>query len=129
MELKSNNDNAKNSLDSEKSFFQKLEIEMKNIIFSVMYILLKDEEASIYTSILIAIINFLQLLYFPFHRFLKESWNYPSIADGISLVLGYFEISPYFFMANFNSYIIVFYVCVSLIMLTVLDIFFVNYSV
>ena len=41
MELKSNN---KNTIDSEKSSFEKFESELKNSIFGVLFVLLKDEE-------------------------------------------------------------------------------------
>ncbi len=56
MDMKSNGDNAKNSLDSEKSLWERFETELKTVVFGVLFSLLKDEEPSIYTSTLITIV-------------------------------------------------------------------------
>ena len=39
--------NNKSSLDSEKSLLEKLESELKTIIFGVLFILLKEEDSSL----------------------------------------------------------------------------------
>jgi len=45
MDLKDNNSTAnKNNIDTEKSTFERLETEVKNTIFSVVFVLLKDDE-------------------------------------------------------------------------------------
>ena len=68
MDLKTNNPNDnRNNLDNEKSAFERFEIEIKNTIFGVLFVLLKDEEMTIYGSFLIAFIQFIQILMFPFH--------------------------------------------------------------
>ena len=68
MDLKTNNsNNNKSSIDNEKSTFERFESELKNSIFGVLFVLLKDEETSIYGSFLVGLIQFLQMLLFPFH--------------------------------------------------------------
>ena len=68
MDLKTNHsNNNKTNIDSEKSAFERFESELKNSIFGVLFILLKDEEISIYGSFVIGLIQVLQMLLFPFH--------------------------------------------------------------
>jgi len=129
MDIKSNSGNNKNSLDSEKSLYERLEIELKNVIFAVLFQLLKDDEPSIYFSFIISIIQFLQALYFPFHRNLKSAWNSDTIANGIENILGYFQLVTYLKQTTWQSYVIMFYVGVAVIGLMILDFFFVSYSV
>ena len=63
-----NNNNNKNNLDNEMGAYEKFESELKNTIFGVLFVLLKEQEVSIYGSFLIAFIQFIQLLIFPFHE-------------------------------------------------------------
>lgn len=68
MDLKTSNaTNSKNSFDSEKSSFEKFEADVKNAIFGVLFVLLKEEEMSIWVASIISIIEFFQILLFPFH--------------------------------------------------------------
>ena len=68
MDLKTNKSNSnKNNINNEKSAFERFESDLKNSIFGVLFILLKDEETSIYGSFLIGLIQVLQILLFPFH--------------------------------------------------------------
>jgi inner membrane protein involved in colicin E2 resistance len=60
--------NNKSSLDSEKSLLEKLESELKTIIFGVLFILLKEEDSSLILAMLVSFWMFLQLLIFPFHQ-------------------------------------------------------------
>jgi hypothetical protein len=59
--------NNKSSLDSENSLLEKLESELKTIIFGVLFILLKEEDSSLILAMLVSFWMFLQLLIFPFH--------------------------------------------------------------
>ena len=68
MDIKTaSNVNARN-LDSDKSWFEKIETELKNIIFGALFILLKEEESSLIIALLYSFWMFLQILYFNFHE-------------------------------------------------------------
>jgi hypothetical protein len=83
MDLKTNsNSNAnKNAIDSEKSAFERFESELKNTIFGVLFVLLKDEEVSIWITFIFTFIEFFQIITFAFHENVKspcplnESYN------------------------------------------------------
>ena len=77
MDLNTNNPNGtRNNMDNEKSAFERFEIGLKNTIFGVLFVLLKDEEMSIYGSFLIAFIQFIQILMFPFHPEVNNLFPY-----------------------------------------------------
>ena len=68
MDLKTTSSNAnKNSIDNEKSTFERFESELKNTIFSVLFVLLKEDDMNIWWSFVITLIEFFQILIFPFH--------------------------------------------------------------
>jgi hypothetical protein len=56
MDLKSNVGNSKQVLDSEKSFFERLESEFKQMIFGVVYQLLQEDEQNYYLSLFLYIV-------------------------------------------------------------------------
>ena len=67
MDLRANNENNKNNIDNEMGALEKFESEVKNTIFGINFVILKEYEISIYFSALLTLIQFLQLLTFPFH--------------------------------------------------------------
>jgi len=72
MDLRGSNDNFnRNNLDTDLGTFERFEIEVKNTIFGVLFVLLKEQEISVYTALILAVIQFLQLLIFPFHNTVK----------------------------------------------------------
>jgi len=69
MDYQRSNDNFnRNNLDLELGTFERFEIEVKNTIFGVLFVVLKEQEISVYTAVILAVIQFLQLLIFPFHK-------------------------------------------------------------
>lgn len=68
MDLRETNDsNNKNLIDVEMGALEKFESEVKNTIFGVLFLILKENEVSIYVTILFMLIQFVHLLIFPFH--------------------------------------------------------------
>lgn len=71
MDLKAigaNEGDNKNSVDNEKSAFERFEAELKNIIFGVLFVLLKDDESNIWITSVVSIVQFIQIQIFPFHN-------------------------------------------------------------
>ena len=56
---------SKTNLTKKKTGYEKFESELKETIFAVIFILIKDEDEELWTSILDAAIELMQLLQFP----------------------------------------------------------------
>lgn len=52
--------------EKEKTAFEKFEDEIKGTIFSVLYVLLKEDETSHWKHIVIILVDFLQIYHFSF---------------------------------------------------------------
>jgi hypothetical protein len=126
MDIKASDSNNKTNIDSEKGAFERFETELKNSIFGVLFLILKDDEMSIVLAFIISVIQFLQILYFPFHPIINAIWASETIADGIRTATGYLRFVQYFQNTNYNVYIIIFYVLVAIILFVILDIFYVS---
>jgi len=56
---------SENALSKKKTAYEKFEAELKETIFAVIFILIKDEDSNLWSAILDAVIELLQLLQFP----------------------------------------------------------------
>mmetsp|Transcript_18943 Transcript_18943/g.16339 ORF Transcript_18943/g.16339 Transcript_18943/m.16339 type:complete len:211 (+) Transcript_18943:196-828(+) len=81
-----------------------------------------------YSVIVIAAIQFLQVLYFPFHPQIRDIWNADNITSEIENILGFLRLVPYFEETNFNAYIVLFYILWAVIVVVVIDILYINYA-
>jgi hypothetical protein len=71
------NDKAlKHNLLIEKTRFEKLEENIKNSIFGVLFVLLKEEDGSVLLELILIGFELLQLLVYPFNRNVKINRNY-----------------------------------------------------
>ena len=68
MEFKGGGSNNKNNIDSEKSYFERVEAKYKKTYFWALFVLLREEDSSFIIAFLGSLILFLQLLIFPFHE-------------------------------------------------------------
>ena len=62
-----NDQEKQTNIDHEKSAYETFEEDFKNSIFGVLYLLLQDEESSMFWTITTIFIQFLQICTFPFH--------------------------------------------------------------
>jgi len=127
MDLRANNDN-KNAIDSEMGTFEKFEAELKNNIFGILFVLLKEQETSIYTSFILAAIQFLQLLIFPFHATINKTWDSEDVTDVLHSIFNYFNIVPYLDDTNWDLYIIFFYIGIVVVGIMIIDALYVSYA-
>jgi len=128
MDLRANNDNNKNAIDSEMGTFEKFEAELKNNIFGILFVLLKEQETSIYTSFILAAIQFLQLMIFPFHDTIKDTWDSDDVTKVLHSIFNYFNIVSYLDDTNWDLYIIFFYIGIVLVAIMVIDALYVSYA-
>jgi hypothetical protein len=127
MDLRANNDNNRNNIDSELSAFEKFEIEVKNTIFGAVFVLLKETELSAYTTYILMFIQFLQLLIFPFHDTINATWNSPDVVDVIHSIVNYVNIAPYIEDTNWELYVTFLYIGIAVVAITILTFFYVSY--
>lgn len=96
-------------------------------IFGVLYVLLKDDESSVYFFLFNSFTEFLEFLQFPFNETFKMYWN-NDIANSIMQYLNYLNIVNYLSSSTLLVYLIVFYLFVLAVTLVILNIFYVSYS-
>ncbi len=61
------------NLLTEKTAFKKIEENFKSAIFSVLYVLLKNQDFSFSVEIIFVIIQLLQLMSFPFSKIVNKN--------------------------------------------------------
>lgn len=120
--------NNKSSLDSEKSLTEKIELEIKHIIFGVLFTLLKEEETSKLFAIIISFCMFLQLLIFPFNPNIAGIWKNEDVVDIIKSVSQVVQINYWFKTTSWSLYIAIFYLCIVILIFVILNIFYVSYA-
>ena len=115
--------------DSEKTALERFEQELKGTIFEVLFVLLKEEDTTFWKFVAMMIIDFLQLLgNFSFASSINWPWKSPSVLPYLQTFLDLFQIVSWCAQLNFTTYIIVFYLCIFIVCLVILDIFYVSYS-
>jgi hypothetical protein len=67
-EKEKKNLSLKHNLLVEKTPFEKFEENLKNSIFGVLFVLLKEEEGSVYLELVLILFELLQLMVYPFNK-------------------------------------------------------------
>jgi hypothetical protein len=62
-----------NNNEEEKTKFEQIEEELKSSVFSVFYLLLKNQETTFWKFIILLIVEYLQLLSFSFDTSVRDS--------------------------------------------------------
>lgn len=128
MDLKATSgNNNRHTIDNEQGTLEKLEIEVKNTIFGVLFVLLKEREVSIYIWFLISIIQFVQIIVFPFHPTIASVWLADDISDVLYQIFGYLDIVTYIKDTNYNLYITFFYIGLVVVALVFMMSLYVSY--
>lgn len=104
---------------------------IRDSIFGVLYVLLKDDEGPIIVHLIETFIEFLEFMIFPFHLTILSVWN-SSWAKYIGNFLSLFNIVHYLeHYPGSNpqiTYLIVFYLAVTAVTLVIINIAYVSYS-
>ncbi len=62
----------KHNLLVEKTTFEKFEDNLKNSIFGVLFVLLKEEDGSVYLELVLILFELLQLMVYPFNENVRK---------------------------------------------------------
>lgn len=85
----SNGPNKQGSSGTEKGLLGRFQTEWKNTIFGVFFVLLKEENSSIFVTIIVHFFLFLQLLIFPFSENVTIFYSQiPRLADPRKISIG-----------------------------------------
>ncbi|CAD8043447.1 unnamed protein product [Paramecium primaurelia] len=120
MESKSNYNNAQTQLDNEGSFVDKLTLEMKQLIFKIVTLMLKIESQSVVFQLLMRLIQYMQLNAILFNRQIWKIWQVTTVSKPLHTFFNYFMITPYFDKDSFSYFVVLMYVCLSLFLITLM---------
>jgi hypothetical protein len=105
-------------------------MEIKSIIFNVLFVLLKEEEQdeNLFMFYVQTAADYIQMHTFPFNEKITFLWRANSFLEIIFDVVNVFNISNYMPRINYFTYIVSVYTMLFIILLIVLDILYVSYS-
>jgi hypothetical protein len=115
----------------QKSPFEKFADEIKNLTFSVLYVLLKEEEAdgNVLIYVIQTVFDYFQLIQFLFGNSLVNLWNSKEVFGNVNSFFSFFNITNYFGkIITVEMYLIIFYFFIILILFILLDIIYVSIS-
>ncbi|KAL4453179.1 hypothetical protein ABPG74_015410 [Tetrahymena malaccensis] len=119
--------NRNRKQDTDKSFYSKVQEQVKLRAFEVVYQLLRLEENSFLFNAVLTIIEFLQIIFFSFTDVNSSYWNSSKIQKGIETFLSFFLIYPNLVKyCTSSTYIAVFYICVIIIVVILLFLLYVS---
>ena len=107
---------------------EKLNNVVKDSIFGVLYVLLKDAEEPEVLTFILGIVEFLEFLGFPFNNQTISAWGDSPIANEIMYYLNFLNIPQYLTGQSLMVYLSVFYLFIFVVILVILNIAYVSYS-
>jgi len=114
--------------DSDKTAFEKLEDEVKTIIFGVLFVMLRDQETSFWLLIICLTISEIQMLQSLFPTGISFPWKAGFIETVFDQIAHFFEIERWMISIGLTLYLVIYYVCIFLVFLIIIDIVYVSYS-
>lgn len=111
--------------------FQKFKNELKKATFSILFILLKDEE-DIDNLIFFAVpivMDYLQILNFVFNDKINHLWNSTDLFQSVLRIFAFFDMSKFYGgVITWKVYVFFFYILIFTILFIIVDIIYVSYS-
>lgn len=98
-------------------------------VYEVLFILLKEEDSGVLKLAILRLVDFLQLLAFPFSGDADFPWRAGSLYDTFEVIIDSFQIIDYISNFPWFSYLLVFYLGISLVLLVIIGIVYVTYSI
>lgn len=114
--------------ENDKSKLEKFEDEVKNIVFGILFVMLKDKEYSFWKFVILLIITELQMFASFFPPQISFPWNAGVVETAFYQVVHFFEINRWVFTLSFELYLVIFYICIFLVFVLVVDIVYVSLS-
>lgn len=113
----------------EKQGFEKFTSELKESVFQVLYLILKDEEEGLIGFFFETALDYLQNLAFAFYEKIYSVWKASQLLNVVFNVFNFFQLQTYFGSAfTYTNYVIAFYLIVTVIILVFINITYVSYA-
>jgi len=113
--------------EAEKTAFERFEQELKQTIFGILFLILKDEETTFWKVTILMIIGELQILVVIFNQTINYPWKSDDFAVFFKGFFHLFLISYWSSLLNWTAYLIIFYVGVFILVVMVVDITYAAY--
>ena len=112
---------------TEKTNFEKLQDEVKEVIFGVLSVLLKDDESSFWGFVVGTIVDSFQMYQFIFDS--RYPWGIESVSKYVNIIANSLELGTWIaYTKSWIVYLVAFYICIFLVIIVILDIIYVSYS-
>ena len=113
----------------EKTGFEKFSADLKDSVFQVLYLILKDEDSSLVMFLLSTVPDYMQMAAFAFDNNISSVWKAQDFLGIVFQVFNFFQLGTYFKSAfTYTNFLISFYLCIAAIVLMLINILYVSYS-
>lgn len=102
---------------------------MFGTVYEVLFILLKEEDSGVIKLALLRLIDFFQLMVFPFNSDAEFPWRAGALYDSLKSLVEAFQVINYLTNFPWTTYLVIFYLGIFLVFLIILDIIYVLYSI
>ena len=113
--------------DSEKTSFERFEEELKQNIFGILSLVLKDEESTFLKIIILMVVSEIQLLSTIFNRTTNFPWKNDDFADYFKAFFHVFLITYWCSLLNWTAYLAIFYIAIGILFLIIFNILYASY--
>lgn len=114
--------------EAEKSAFERFEEELKDTIFGVLFLMLKEEDMGYWKQIAFMLISELQVIGLIFSPYINFPWKAESFAFYFRGFLQLFHFLYWCTVLNWLAYLIIFFVAIFLLFVLILNIIYVAYT-
>ena len=114
--------------EAEKSAFERFEEELKDTIFGVLFLMLKDEEMGYWKQIAFMIVSELQVIGLIFNPIINFPWKASDFGYYFEGFLQLFHFLHWCTLLSWSAYLIIFYIAIFLLLVLILNIIYVSYS-
>ncbi len=108
---------------------EKFQKQIRQTTFEVLFILLKEEESGPWTLAIMRMVDFFQLMVFPFSGDVEFPWRAGDFFNSMEDVIAAFQIISFFTSFPWVTYLLIFYLGILLVVLVILDVIYVLYSI
>ena len=111
----------------EKTGFEKFSADLKDSVFQVLYLILKEEDSSLIVFLISTGADYMQMAAFAFDNNISSVWKAADFLTIIFNVFNFFQIGTYFQSAfTYPSFLVSFYLCIAAIVLMFINIAYVS---
>ncbi len=105
--------------EAEKTAFERIEYELKQMVFGVLYLMLQDDEVSFLRLLIFSVISELQFLSLIFSPVINYPWRSGIFTSYFKGFLQLFQLLYWATLLNWTAYLAFFYIAAGLVIIVV----------